>query len=115
MITDEYRALFNEIDSTIQHDLSTDNITIGLNVSDLIGVARLANQAQRNDILHIIQDVALEQHEAAPQGSSDKRLYRAVGNVVGSLLFANREISIDKTPALSEKDFRLYMTYARVS
>jgi hypothetical protein len=111
MTTDEHRALFQEIDLSLQHEMPTDNITIGLSVTDLVGVATLANRTQRNDLLHVIRDVAIEQQEAASPASVDKRLYQAVGNVVGSLLYANRDIPFSEAPALSTRDMKIFRIY----
>lgn len=107
----ECEIIFQEIDAALQHDLQTDNTTIGLSATDLIGVATFANQAQRSDILRIVHDTAFQQHEAAGQGAADKQVYRAVGRVVSCLLYANRDPLIDESPSIDQNDFRVYRAY----
>lgn len=104
----ELTAMFQNIDSAIQYDLATEEVTSVMRAGDLVGVATLANHAQRNDILHVIYDAACNKYEAAHQGTRDERLYLAIGNVVSCLLYVNRDERFPESPAITQTDMRLY-------
>lgn len=107
----ECETIFQQIDISLQHDLRTDNTTIGLSALDLVGVATFANQANHNDVLRIVHHVAYQQHEAASEDTDEKHVYLAVGRVVSCLLYANRDALIEESPSVSLEDFRLYRAH----